>query len=67
MNKWLILIAVSIVLTVVIQLHSIYGLHGLAKKCPCIAPQIEQCEPDDETLNITGFCDPDDSDDGAEK
>lgn len=27
---------------------------------------VHQCEPDDETYNITGMCDPDDSDNGIE-
>jgi hypothetical protein len=33
---------------------------------PCVAPQIQKCDPDDETVNITGFCDPDDSDNGTD-
>ena len=36
-----------------------------AKLC-CVAPQIQRCEPDDETYNITSFCDPDDQDTGNE-
>lgn len=80
--KWVIAVIVAAFLIWVgIQIigvnHQAHGLHGLVKQnytelaayynvvC-CMAPQIQHCQPDDETYNITGMCDPDDNDTGRD-